>query len=252
MKRYIFLFVVVVMTACSSDDNKEVVDYGENIPAEEKFLEGFTVTNSTLKFLYNTDKTVKRMTIAANDSSMAYIFDFKYAGGNISQITGIVGGTSGTILFEHQNNIITGYRFENDDQVTPVQYNAQTNAYSFVNDNEDYLIDLTSWGDMEKYYTSDEYTSDYNCVLLYSEDSDKFGTMYNTNNIHPYMVMLFPQLTTILALLSRKPAETLAISDAALFLENQHYNDGFIKSSVLSFEEGTETYNFKYISLKDN
>jgi hypothetical protein len=183
---------------------------------------------------------------------MAYIFDFKYEGGNISQITGVIGGMSGTMMFEHQNNVITGFKLDDDNVFTPLQYNAQTNAYTYIDDNEEYLIDLTESGDIEKYYTEDNLRSDYNFVFLYNEDDDMYGAMYNTNNIHPYMALLYPQLSSFLALMARKPAEALALSDASLFLENQYYDDGFVKSSFLSFADGAERYNFKYMSLKDN
>lgn len=250
MKKFICLLAILMLGACSSDDNNDSEDFGGNIPAEEKFLNSFSTGTGTISLIYNNDKTVKRLMLSFNESE-AYIFDFKYTNGNVSQVTGIVGGNSGTIYFQHQNNVITGFRYEGDDLFTQLQYNAQTNAYTFIEDDEEYLIDLTESGDLEKYYSEDEYTAEANCVLLYDEDDDKFGNMTNTNNIHPYIALVFPQMATFMGLFSKKPLNTISVNQATMQCENQYYNDGFLKSTYAAFGQDGQTYTYKYTTIQD-
>lgn len=239
-----------MLGACSSDDNSDSGDFGGNIPADEKFLEGFTTSSASFTLIYNEDKTVKRLTLSFSGSA-SYIFDFKYSEGNISYITGIAGGDSGTIYFQHQNDVITGFRYEGNDLFTQLQYNAQTNAYTYIDDNDEYIIDLTEAGDLEKYYSEDDYGGEANCVLLYDDEDNKFGSMANTNNIHPYIAIIFPQMAAFMGLLSKKPLNTISVNQLNMQCENQYYNDGFVKSTYASFDDGGETYTYKYTTMQD-
>jgi len=249
-KLYIIFIVSLILFSCSSDDNNTKADEnGGNIPVDQKLLQSVNpLSSDPMNIIYNQDKTVKRVTLG-NGTAGSLIFDFKYENGNIFQVTGISGGESETIYFEHQNSIITSFKRENDDVVVAVTYNPATKTYAYNDDQEEIVLKLTEDGDLEK-FTNEQHADD-NFLNLFVEDDSKFGPMHNANNVSPYLVMAFPGFTIFAAFLTKRPVEVASFNAGTLYFTNEYFSDGFLKKADLFVNnEARQSSVYKYTSLQ--
>lgn len=255
MKKIICMAALIVAGACSSDDdNAKKDDFGGNIPADEKLLERFDFENSSLPldFKYNEDMTVKRFSFANY-----YLFDFKYTGGKITQINAIGQGGSAIIEFSHDaNGKISGFLINGEQQV--VVYDPAANTYLFYEEGDDErnTIFLTEYGDVERFKSEYPNTDDKNYLFVYDDDPDKKGPMANTNSIHPYLAMIFPELITYMAFVGHKPVDVVSLYDGVIPCSNSYYNDGFVEKTdyIFSGSESEQTVSsgiYRYTKLED-
>ena len=247
---YLILALFMLLgISCSSDDETSTPAPEPPIPIESRFLSKITDENDAevMSFSYNADKTIK--TIEAGSGAMQ--FRYEYENGNISRIYFTIEGQTVFTDFEYTNGILSSYTQEGE--IHPVEYDAESNAYSFTLNGYIYQFFFTSNNDIQKIIGELGEEGELEVNLFYEP---QFGSLHNNNSI-TLQTIFASYLNFFFYIqnlnLSSQPLESV-ISPTQTFNYLNTYDElnGLIQSEITSIADGeanTKIYKYVYVEL---
>lgn len=232
--------------SCSSDDESSTPTPEPPIPIESRYLSKITNENDEeiMSFSYNADKTIKTI------SRGTMQFRYEYENGNISRIYFTVEGGTVFTDFEYTNGILSSYTQEGE--VHPVDYEAETNSYSFAEGGYIYQLYFTSNNDIQK-ILGESGEEEYEVNLFYEP---QFGSLHNINSFQ--LQTIFASYLSFLYYvqnlnLSNQPLESI-IAPTQTFEYVNTYDElnGLTQSEVTTIADGeanTGIYQYVYVEL---
>jgi len=231
MKKFLALFTVLTLAACSGDDDKNEI-------TQNKFLSTVAITYNDYpdfydvrSFYYDNKKHIK--TVTKNDSIIAA---FTYEGDNV---VSIAYDEENVPLYHltYNKGVLSGFSFVHDNHT--ITYNGQANTYTINNLGP--VLHVSG----KDFFKRVDFNGEVNTEVKF--DSTKKGPLYNVPGDNLFVVTFFGELYPYV---SAQAMISVTESTYAYTASNTYDDEGYVTRAVIT-SSGHEiaTLNYTYKAL---